>query len=470
MFPLVEFPQLVEHYAPHFAGVFSEPAFIEFKRYISGLLVSENKTVEGINRLLVQESRNQSSLNRLLTRSPFSLKALNEARLGLLEGAAGMGWKPEGVLSLDDTLLTHYGEHFEQIAKLYDPVEERYVWAHNLVTLHYSDDTTDFPVFFELWKPADLEQIEAGLRAAGVTLKESKQVLKTEAPHKWRNYLLGLWRRHRDQPEVEALYDSKLVIAERLLRAWVARYPQDKRPVTFDTWYTQPAFCRFIDQSLGLPYVGTLEGSAQVVLPDGLHTLTGYAKQLKDEHEAAVKAGERPLFRTVTLRYKGGTETYYADCNTRRVKTFGKVRLVISHRQPDLSDSPVFFIANRLHWQASGILRMHRHRWPVEVYHEEGKAEGLDRYQLRDLQAIERHIALVALVYSLLRAAQQDPALRDQLQRELEFDLEGSLPFWRRASQAHSLWCLALFIALGLAQGQSLAQVMAPLLRAVCPT
>ncbi len=63
MIPLVEFPVLVEHYAPYFDTVFSAEAFIEFKRYISGLLVSANKTVEAINRICVVESRHQSSLN-----------------------------------------------------------------------------------------------------------------------------------------------------------------------------------------------------------------------------------------------------------------------------------------------------------------------------------------------------------------------------------------------------------------------
>ena len=119
-------------------------------------------------------------------------------------------------------------------------------------------------------------------------------------------------------------------------------------------------------------------------------------------------------------------------------------------------------------WQAAGITRIRRHRWPVEVYHEEGKAEGLDKYQLRDFSAIQRHVALVAVVYSLLRTAQHDPDLRDQLQRQLEITLEGSAAFWRRAAQAQSLWCLGLFISAGLAQGQALSQVMAPLIRAVC--
>ena len=85
MFPLIEFPELVQHYAPHFADVFSAEAFIQFERYISGLIVSENKTIDGINRLFVFESRNQSSLNRLLTESPFVLEDLNPARLRLLD-------------------------------------------------------------------------------------------------------------------------------------------------------------------------------------------------------------------------------------------------------------------------------------------------------------------------------------------------------------------------------------------------
>ena len=72
MLPLVEFPQIVQHYAPWFEGVLSAEALVQFQRYLSGLIISENKTVDGINRLFVIESRNQSSLNRLLTASPFS--------------------------------------------------------------------------------------------------------------------------------------------------------------------------------------------------------------------------------------------------------------------------------------------------------------------------------------------------------------------------------------------------------------
>lgn len=468
MFPLVEFPDLVEHYAPYFQKVFSDEALVEFKRYISGLIVSENKTVDGINRLFVMEERNQSSLNRLLTESPFSLDALNDARLRMLASQAGTQMKGKGVLILDDTLLTHYGQEFEQIAKLYDHVSESYVWAHNLVTLHYSDDKTDYPALFQLWEPVDLVKLEEGLRAAKIPLRVDKETLKESEPAKWRSYLTGVWqRRQKSHPEIRALYKSKLSIAQTLLQGWVKAHPEAEFAVTFDSWYTQPDFCRFLDQTLQLPYVGTLADKDKIDLKSGQTTLEEFADRLKQEHLKALNEGGRPVFRRLTIAYKGVHEEYYSYCNTHRIHNFGKQRLVINYREVDLADKPTFFISNRLVWQAQGITRIRRHRWPVEVYHEEGKAEGLDKYQLRNFIAIQRHVALVAVVYSLLRAAQYDRVLHEQLQRQLNIDIEGTPVSWRRAAQAQNLWRLGLFISNGLAQGQSLEELLAPFIHAI---
>jgi hypothetical protein len=467
MFPIVELPEIVRHYTPWFATAFSDEALIQFQRYLSGLIVSENKTVDGINRIMVHESRNQSSLNRLLTASPYSMPTLNQQRLALLASLPSTQMKFKGVLSVDDTHLIHYGTEFEHIAILWDPVEQRYALAHNLVTLHYSDDQTDYPVFFQLWQPADLEKIEAGLLTAGVKLRQAKMALKESAPKKWRQYLLGVWSRHQGKPEVAALYESKLLIARRQLTQFVATYPKLKLPVTFDNWYTQPAFCRYLDNELHLPYVGTLAEDNEVVLKTGQETLKLFANRLKQEHLAVVKAGGKPLFHKITIPYKGEKETYYSYCRTLRIHNFGKQRLVINYSQADLSDTPRFYNSNRLYWQASGITRIRRHRWPVEVYHQEGKAEGLDQYQVRDFQAISRHIGLVATTYSLLRAAPHDLALKHKLQRQLKYELEDSAPAWRRASCAQSLWSLGVLIASGLAQGQSLSDVLSPLLAKV---
>ena len=187
----------------------------------------------------------------------------------------------------------------------------------------------------------------------------------------------------------------------------------------------------------------------------GQAPLDDLATRLRSEHLDAVQHDGKPIFQRITFSYKSEPEQYFSYCNTHHIHNPGKQRLVINHRQADLSDTPTFFISNHPVWQAAGITRIRRHRWPVEVYHEEGKAEGLDQYQLRDFSAIQRHVALVAVVHSLLRAAQHDPDRRDHLQRQLKAKFDGNPAAWRHAMQAQSLWTLGLFISAGLAQGQT---------------
>ena len=49
MLPSVEIPELVQHDAPFFASVFSPDAIVQFQRHVSGLIVSENKPIDGSN-------------------------------------------------------------------------------------------------------------------------------------------------------------------------------------------------------------------------------------------------------------------------------------------------------------------------------------------------------------------------------------------------------------------------------------
>ena len=84
--------------------MFSPAALQQFQRYISGLLVSANTTVDGLNRLCVLDVRHQSSRNRLLTERPCAVGARHQARLALWQSFSGTQMKPKGVLSLDETL------------------------------------------------------------------------------------------------------------------------------------------------------------------------------------------------------------------------------------------------------------------------------------------------------------------------------------------------------------------------------
>ena len=470
MLGLVQIPEVVSRYAPAFSDLFSADTYEHFQRYVSGLLVSENKTVEGINRLFVLDPRDQSSLNRFLTQYVYDETKVNERRLALLQQGPMTRMKAQGpikgCLSLDDTLLHHRGHHFDQIAQLYDSVNKRYVYAHNLVSLYYSDDQVDYPVYYQLWKPVDVIRLEEALRQAGISLNPDKVALQQRDPKAWRNYLLLRWSSYQfKKPALQHAYQSKLIIARILLRQFADKFGHLDLPVTFDNWYTRKDLCQYIDQELKLAYVGKLRPEDCLIkagsTPVSLQT---FAEKLKAEHLAAA---QDQVFEKNVIPYKGQEITYYAYCATHRIKNFGKQRLVIRHRKADLSDEPTFLISNRLNWHASGILRIYRHRWPVEVFHEEGKAEGLEQYQARDFQAINRHIALVVVAYSLLQMARHDSELLSRLQQQIHQQIDGSLAFWRRITKAQAFLLLVQWITLAVQQGQSLEELLKPFIKAI---
>jgi hypothetical protein len=71
----------------------------------------------------------------------------------------------------------------------------------------------------------------------------------------------------------------------------VATPPQHQWPITFDPCYTQPAFCRFVDNTLKGPSVGTLVSEDRVVLKQGPQPLAAFDAQRQQEHWHAIKEG-----------------------------------------------------------------------------------------------------------------------------------------------------------------------------------
>lgn len=246
---LLRYPKIVAAYSPHFEDLFSREGYVHFCRYLSGLLVSENKTVEGINRLFVLDRRNQSSCNRFLGCQNFDIDALHARRLGLLQSKEATHFKTgnQGVLSLDDTLLSHYGRQMEKIHNLYDHVNGCYILAHNLVSLHYSDDATDYPIAHTLWEPADWEAIGLKMKALGVHVNANKFANRFTNPTKWRHYMRDRYRDCKDKhPDLRAMYKTKLDIGLGLVRQFRVNYPAIDLPVAMDSGYTSADLCQIL--------------------------------------------------------------------------------------------------------------------------------------------------------------------------------------------------------------------------------
>jgi hypothetical protein len=471
---LVQFPCIVEHYAPQFENLFSPEGYLYFKRFLSGLLVSDNKTVEGINRLFVTDPRNQSSFNRFMNRQNFDLAELNNRRVKLMQTHEATRFKTSigssGVLALDDSLISHYGRHFDHIRWIWDHVDKHYTYAHNLVSLTYSDDKTDYPLAHALWLPPDWEKVALKMQDLKIHVNADKWANRTTEVAKWNAYMKDRYNDYYyKRPELVEVYKTKPFYGLDMLRAFRKQYPALDLPVAMDGGYTSAAFCKILDKDLNIAYVGSLADYQHIILSGSESIpLSEFIKRLKIQHQAKTEQNDKGKFFKTTIHYKGQMIVYYAYCATHRIKGFEKKqRLVIAFRDKDLKDTPYCSISNRMNWHASGILRIRRHRWPIETFHQEGKGEGLDKYQLRNFEAIQSHIAFVSTAYTMLKCALHDDELLSKFRQRLPTESNGTLPMLRRLMQLEGLMALVEFVHLKVNQGQSMEEIFRQLIHPV---
>lgn len=468
---ILDFPSIVKKYSPIFEKCFSAEGYAHFKKAVSGFLISENKTVEAINRQFINSACNQSSFNRFFNQQAFDLEQLNEARLEMLHKQEQTQFKfsqgRSGVLSIDSSLLTHYGKHFDNIYYHYDYVHKSYRWAHDLVSLYYSDDQTDYPVYWRLWEPPDWEAVATFLMGKGYHINPQKWDNRKAEPQKWRNYIRARYKTGRKaHPEVIEVYKTKLHLAQDLLEKFCKQYPQCKFPIVLDSGFTSAQLCQVITKQLQRNYVGALREDQYIYDKQGqLIVLKDFIAQLRSQQ---ADPAQKSLVQKTTYPYKGQKKTAYAYVASHHVKGFKQQqRLVISFLKQDLTDRPQIAISNRRDWYASGILRIRRHRWPVETYHQEGKAEGLDKYQLRNHKAIQTHIALVVIAFSMLKCAMHDADLLSSLQQQLQVESKLTLPLLRRLLKVEGLLLLVDHVFTMIHQGHALDQVLQPLIQSI---
>ncbi len=78
--PILQYPSCIDTVSLALINVFSTAQLEYFKKYITGLFTSANKTIAGINRLYVLNRRNQSSFNRFFTNDDWDKDHLNQHR------------------------------------------------------------------------------------------------------------------------------------------------------------------------------------------------------------------------------------------------------------------------------------------------------------------------------------------------------------------------------------------------------
>ncbi|MCA1962232.1 MAG: IS701 family transposase [Desulfomonile sp.] len=332
-----EFEKALEAFRPHFGG----PAFEHFKRYVLGLIVSENLTVEGINRIFIQAGH-PSSLNRFLTAGIWKQHAVNDVGIDMLKTQGALGSK--GWLAIDDTLTHKTGKKIEGVGIFWDHREKRYVWAHNIVTAEFVNPKGDsHPLDFRLY------------------LKE-EQGREKRVPFK-----------------------TKIELAQELVEDALQR-GLEIQGALFDNWFASKDFIKFLREK-GLHWVTRLKSDRNVKIKGRYVAISEFAAILP-----------RESFRRVQI----GARIYQVFSKAVDLKGVGQVRILISYDNEEFSGSPAYFATDQIRWEGTRILKTYAMRWNIETFFRDSKQNlGLESYQLRDLRGIKRHWYLIFLAYSL---------------------------------------------------------------------
>ena len=399
--PIVAPAPLVSAHADAFRDLFENRCqFHHFQNYLTGLIVLDNKSLANITRCVL-ESADKTNLSRFFSEAPWFHERVNERRLtSLLQQTQTVrGPKTDAVLILDDTLCEHVGSLFDYVDRHYNHGHDTYPLAHNPVTSYYVSGPVRFPVDLRLYRRyEELTQWEAFVhkhfpdRPIPTKKKERAQLHKAIDP-----VLL-------QDPAFEKLHQqfrTKIDLGIALLEAAI----QHKIPfhiLLFDSWYLAEelvAMARYRNKD----WISLLKKNRKLethsfILKDA----TGRAIPLEGPHiavEALVPLIPRTAYRAVTV----GDTTYWTFTLAVRLPGLGKVRLVVSFRNAELTGTYVVLVSNRVDWNAQRIIALYLQRWPIETFYQDSKGHlGLDAYRMRSAEAIGKHWCLVFVAYSFL--------------------------------------------------------------------
>src|SRR5712692_4892416 len=153
MIPIVEYPSVVTSCLPAFESVFTKPQAKNFARYVTGLMISPNRTVSAMNDLFYAHN-DQSALNNFITDSTWSDDEFDRARYRvILDGLKRRSndCEGDGILAMDDTLSHKTGKHMEYVGYYFDHAEGKQTLAHDVLTTHLIKGRLSIPLDFRIY-------------------------------------------------------------------------------------------------------------------------------------------------------------------------------------------------------------------------------------------------------------------------------------------------------------------------------
>jgi len=175
--PVIEIPAQIKRSLSDYRVMFTNPQFAHFQRLITGLIVSDNKTIQEINDCF--NETDQSSLNKFLTLSPWDKDDLEEIRMHQVKKLD----LEKGILIIDPTLLHKTGKHMEKANYHYDGLTKNKEWGHLLVESIFTDGKNEFPVKGDIYiREIDADKNHPFKTAREIGMEHLDFALKNKLP------------------------------------------------------------------------------------------------------------------------------------------------------------------------------------------------------------------------------------------------------------------------------------------------
>ena len=136
MLPIVKYPSFIEMALPRFEFMFNRSQLRHFAEYLTGLIVSANKTITGINAHSLNNT-DQSAKNHFLTDSSWDDNQLTENRIQLILDQCESKKITDGLLVIDDTISHKTGKQIEAVDWFWDHSSHHHVLGHQLVSSRF---------------------------------------------------------------------------------------------------------------------------------------------------------------------------------------------------------------------------------------------------------------------------------------------------------------------------------------------
>jgi hypothetical protein len=348
-----------------------ERSFVEPKdplhisRYVSGLILSANKTLQGIYAQQVYPA-GEGATRRAMHSAVFeagwrSEKSMTQHRQIVGQKHRGVGRE---IISLDWTLSHHeYGLEIYGVKRSYDYVNRCMSNYQTVVTATIAN-------------PERIDGIAAEVQLPDFS-KEEKKYLQMTAQESYQSQeqlmqrLVELLHYQRNR----LAYRKRTEIAVDIVSQVESEGAFPQADYAFDNGVLTLELTQLIESSRK-HWVSEIESSRLILWSDKWCRVDAVATQLRTEHPES--------FRPLSVRCRNGeVKQFWAFTKTVRLKRYGRKRLVIVHERADLSDEPRFLLTDALHWEAVRARRVSRRfsapRQVVELF-KRGAIVGLSRF------------------------------------------------------------------------------------------